>query len=65
MKMHLIKTNDGTMYQVIHQEPEAKIMDPEKSKIKHQCSHVFRKDGLYWFVRIIEEAQIIEENLEN
>ena len=65
MKMHLIKTNDDTLYQVIHQEPETKILDVEKSKIKHQCSHVFRKDGLYWFVRIIEEAQVIEENLEN
>lgn len=65
MKMHLIKTNDDTLYQVIYQEPETKILDVEKAKIKHQCSHVFRKDGLYWFVRIIEEAQVIEDNLEN
>jgi hypothetical protein len=65
MKMHLIKTNDDVMYQVLHQEPEIKPIDVEKMKIKHQCSHVFRKDGLYWFVRIVEEAQIIEENLEN
>jgi len=65
MKIHIIKTNDDTLYHVIHQEPEVKQLDLEKTKIKHQCTHVFRKDGLYWFVRLIEEAQVIEENLEN
>ena len=65
MKMHLIKTKDDVMYQVIHQELETKILDVEKAKIKHQCSHVLRKDGWLWFVRIIEEAQVIEDNLEN
>jgi hypothetical protein len=65
MKMHLIKTNDDILYQVIHQEPETKQIDVEKLKIKHLCNTVFRKDGLYWFVRKIEEAQIIEENLDN
>lgn len=65
MKMHLIKTNDDVMYHVIHQEPEAKDIDVEKTRIKHQCTNVFRKDGIYWFVRLVEEAQVIEENLEN
>jgi hypothetical protein len=65
MKLHLIKTNDNILYQVIHQEPETKSLDVEKMKTKHQCSHVFRKDGLHWFVRIIEEIQIIDDNLEN
>ena len=65
MKMHLIKTNNDILYQVIHQEPETKIFDTEKMKIKHQCTDVFRKDGMYWFVRLIEEAQIIEESLDN
>ena len=64
MKIHLIKTNDDTLYQVIHQEPDVNPIDIEKSKIKHQCSHIFRKDGLYWFVRLIEETQIVEESLE-
>jgi len=32
MKMHLIKTNDDTLYQVIHQEPETKALDLEKNK---------------------------------
>jgi len=65
MKMHLIKTNDDVLYEVIHQESETKPIDVEFMKRKHLCSTVFRKDGLYWFVRKIEEAQVIEENLEN
>ena len=24
-------------------------------------THVFRKEGMFWFVRLIEEAEIIEE----
>jgi len=64
MKMHLIKTNDDILYQVIHQEPETKQIDVEKTRIMNHCTNVFRKDGLYWFVRLIEEAQIVEENLE-
>jgi len=64
MNMHLIKTNDDVLYQVIHQEPETKPLDLELLKRKYLCNTVFRKDGLYWFVRKIEEAQIVEENLE-
>lgn len=64
MTMHLIKTNDDTLYQVIHQEPETKQLDLEMLKNKHLCNTIFRKDGLYWFVRKIEEAQIVEEDLE-
>jgi hypothetical protein len=65
MNIHLIKTNDDTLYQVIHQEPESKQLDLEMIKRKYLCGSVFRKDGLYWFVRKIEEAQIIEESLDN
>ena len=64
MNMHLIKTNNDVLYQVIHQEPETKPLDLELLKRKYLCNTVFRKDGLYWFVRKIEEAQIVEENLE-
>ena len=34
MKLHLIKTSDDTLYQVIHQEPETKPLDVEKMKNK-------------------------------
>ena len=65
MKLHLIKTNDDTLYEVIRTFPETKIIDIDKMKIKFQCTDVFRKDGKLWFVRLIEEAQVIEESLEN
>ena len=61
MKLHLIKTGDGELYQVIDQIPEAKQIDVEYFKWKNDCTHVFRKDGILWFVRIIEEAQIVED----
>lgn len=64
MKLHLIKTNDDTLYEVIHTESETKTMDIDRMKFKYQCTDVFRKDGKLWFVRLIEEAQIIEESLE-
>jgi len=57
----LIKTNDGELYQVIDQIPETKQVDVEYFKWKNDCTHVFRKDGLLWFVRFIEEAQIVED----
>jgi hypothetical protein len=65
MKLHLIKTNNDTLYEVIHQEPETKQFDIDKMKLKHHCTDVFRKDGKFWFVRLIEEAQILEESLDN
>ena len=33
----------------------------ENFKWKNDCTHVFRKEGLLWFVRFIEEAQIVED----
>jgi len=64
MKIEYIKTNDDTLYEVIRTIPEIQQIDTEKFRILTNSTHVFRKDGLYWFVRIIEEAQIVEENLE-
>jgi hypothetical protein len=61
MKLHLIKTSDGELYQVIDQISEAKQVDVEYFKWKNDCTHVFRKEGMLWFVRLIEEAQIIED----
>jgi hypothetical protein len=65
MKFHLIKTNNDMLYEVIHTESDNKIMDIDKMKFKYQCTDVFRKDGKLWFVRLVEEATIIEESLEN
>jgi len=64
MKIEYIKTNDDTLYEVIRTIPEIQQIDTENFRISTNSTNVFRKDGLYWFVRIIEEAQIVEENLE-
>jgi hypothetical protein len=63
MKIPVIKTNGDNLYQIIHQEPENKQIDIDFIKNKHNCTNVFRKDGLYWFVRLIEEAELIEEEI--
>jgi TPP-dependent indolepyruvate ferredoxin oxidoreductase alpha subunit len=51
----------GELYEVIRTIPEYTGIDTEKFRISTNSTNVFRKDGLYWFVRIVEEAQIIED----
>jgi hypothetical protein len=60
--MNLIKIKDE-LYEVIRTIPEVQQIDTEKFRISTNSTNVFRKDGLYWFVRIVEEAQIIEDEL--
>ena len=62
MKIEYIKTNDDTLYEVIRTIPEIQQIDTEKFRISTNSTNVFRKDGLYWFVRIVEEAQIVEDD---
>jgi hypothetical protein len=60
--MNLIKIKDE-LYEVIRTIPEIQQIDTEKFRISTNSTNVFRKNGLYWFVRIVEEAQIIEDEL--
>ncbi len=53
----------GELYEVIRLIPEHTGINTEKFRISTNSTNVFRKDGLYWFVRIVEEAQIIEDEL--
>jgi len=53
------------LYQVIRTIPEHTGIDTEKFRILTHSTNVFRKDGWFWFVRIVEEAEIIEDSLEN
>ena len=53
------------LYQVIRTIPEHTGIDTEKFRISTHSTNVFRKDGWFWFVRIVEEAEIIEDSLEN
>ena len=58
--MQYISTKDE-LYQVIRIIPEYTGIDTEKFRILTHSTNVFRKDGLFWFVRLVEEAQIVEE----
>ena len=49
------------LYQVIRTIPEHTGIDTEKFRILTHSTNVFRKDGWFWFVRVVEEAQIIED----
>jgi hypothetical protein len=58
--MNLITIKDE-LYEVIRTIPEHTGIDTEKFRISTNSTNVFRKDGMFWFVRIVEEAQIIED----
>jgi hypothetical protein len=60
--MKLIKIKDE-LYEVIRTIPEHTGIDTEKFRISTNSTNVFRKEGMFWFVRIVEEAQIIEDEL--
>jgi len=58
--MNLITIKDE-LYEIIRLIPEHSGIDTEKFRISTHSTNVFRKDGMFWFVRIVEEAQIIED----
>ncbi len=58
-------TVKDNLYQIIRTIPEASEIDTEVFRIASNSTNVFRKNGFYWFVRIVEEAQVIEDSLEN
>jgi hypothetical protein len=58
--MNLITIKDE-LYEIIRLIPEYTGIDTEKFRISTHSTNVFRKDGMFWFVRIVEEAQIIED----
>jgi len=75
MGFEIIKVGDD-LYTVERKIPEHKGIDTNLFKGYTNTTNVFRKDGLYYFCRIVEEAQIVEdepinelppveENLEN
>jgi len=59
--MNLITIKDE-LYEVIRTIPEHTGIDTEKFRISTHSTNVFRKDGMFWFVRIVEEAQVIEDD---
>jgi hypothetical protein len=53
------------LYQVVRIIPEHTGIDTEVFRVSSNSTNVFRKDSYYWFVRIVEEAEVIEDSLEN
>ena len=62
MVFELIKVGDD-LYTVVRKIPENKEIDIDFFRISTHSTNVFRKNGLLYFCRIVEEAQIIEEEL--
>jgi hypothetical protein len=56
----LVKNNDK-LYAVIRQIPEHKEIDPKWFKYKLGVDHVFKAQGLYWFVNEIKDVIILPE----
>jgi hypothetical protein len=78
MKIQTMASADGNLYQIIYAVPDWEticqmenidtqnepFLDVEKTLIKYNCDRVFRHDNFLVFVRLIEEAKLIEDNLE-
>ena len=70
MGFELIKVGDD-LYTVERKISEYTGIDTNLYKGYTNTTHVFRKNGMFWFCRLIEEAEIVTdepllpENLEN
>jgi hypothetical protein len=62
MGFELIKVGDD-LYTVERKILEHTGIDTNLFKEYTNTTNVFRKDGLYWFCRLIEEAQIVEDKI--
>ena len=62
MGFELIKVGDD-LYTVERKIPEYKGIDTNLFKGYTNTTNVFRRNGLYYFCRLIEEVEIITEEL--
>jgi len=62
MSFELIKVGDD-LYTVERKIPEHTGIDTNLFKVYTNTTNVFRRDGLFYFCRLVEEAQIIEDEL--
>jgi hypothetical protein len=60
MGFELIKVGDD-LYTVERKIPETSGIDTNLFRGYTNTTNVFRKDGLYWFCRLVEEAVIVED----
>ena len=62
MGFELIKVGDD-LYTVERKIPEYTGIDTNLFKGYTNTTNVFRRNGLFYFCRLVEEAQVIEEEL--
>jgi hypothetical protein len=62
MNIPLITIKDE-LYHIIRLIPEHTNIDTNLFKGYTNTTNVFRKDGMFWFVRLVEEAEIIEDEV--
>ena len=60
MNIPLITINDN-LYHIIRLIPEHTGIDTNLFKGYTNTTNVFKKDGMFYFVRLIEEAEVIED----
>ena len=60
MGFELIKVGDD-LYTVERKIPESSGIDTNLFRGYTNTTNVFRKDGLFWFCRLVEEAVIVED----
>jgi hypothetical protein len=60
MVFELIKVGDD-LYTVERKILESKGVNVDDFKSFTKCTNVFRRDGLLYFCRIVDEAQIVED----
>ena len=60
MGFELIRVGDD-LYTVERKIPESSGIDTNLFKGYTNTTNVFRKDGLFWFCRLIEETVIVED----
>jgi hypothetical protein len=60
MGFELIRVGDD-LYTVERKIPEASGIDTNLFRGYTNTTNVFRKDGLFWFCRLVEEAVIVED----
>ena len=60
MGFELIRVGDD-LYTVERKIPETSGIDTNLFRGYTNTTNVFRKDGLFWFCRLVEEAVIVED----
>ncbi len=78
MKINTLPSADGNLYQIVYVVPDWELicnaeqidtlgepfLDIDKTMSKYHCDRVFRHNNFLLFTKLIEEATLVEDNLE-